>query len=131
MSKRKKEELVEKEREENEDKAGEKEELTRKVIVEKEELARKRREEVTYEEKYFKLRVDQYLSNLDEGAEFLEDIEKNISEVKYLIEMHGELHCKLELVLGDEYEDEFGDKFKDYAGLCSERKEENQNYQAD
>ena len=66
VSKRKKEEFVEKEREENEDKAGEKEELTRNVIVEKEELARKQREEVKVEEKYFKLRVDQYLYNLDD-----------------------------------------------------------------
>ena len=59
---------------------------------EKKEISRKLREEVKVEEKYFKLRVDQYLSNLaDKSAKFVGDIEKNITEIKCLIETHGEL----------------------------------------
>ena len=66
-------------------KKPEKRKKTRKEILEKEELGRKQRLDVKVEEKYYMLKVDEYLSNLDDkGAEFVEDIEKNISEIKKL-----------------------------------------------
>ena len=81
--------------------------------VEKEEMARKERKDIKAEEKYFSIRVEQCLSTLaGENAVFIEDIEKNISEVKHLMEIHTELYSKIEYVFGEDYEEDFGDKYR-------------------
>ena len=56
------------------------------------------------------MRVERCLSNIaEENAEFIEDIERNISEVKYLMEAHSELYSRIESEFGENYEGEFGD----------------------
>ena len=51
------------------------------------------------------MRVERCLSNIaEENAEFIEDIERNISEVKYLTEVHSELYSRIESEFGENYE---------------------------
>ena len=105
--------MARKEKEEKEEKAREKEEMARNKKEEKDDLARKIKDKIKTDDKYFDTRVKQCLSNLaDENAEFIEDIEKNISEVKYLMEVHSEIYSRIESEFGEKYEVEFGDKYR-------------------
>ena len=65
------------------------------------------------EEKYLILKIDNSLSNLIENkAEFVEDMKKNINEVENLMEKYNDLYSRIELVFGDDYEEQFGKKFR-------------------
>ena len=107
------EEREEKLAREKEEKARKEEELARKEMKEMENAAMKERAKLKVEEKYFKIRVEEYLKNLDgEDSEFITDIEKNITELKYLIEIHSEMYARIEVVFGEDYENEFGDTYR-------------------
>ena len=73
---------------------GSKEEENEKKAREK-EVVKKLKVKLKAEGKYVGMRVERCLSNIaEENAEFIEDIERNISEVKYLMEARSELYSK-------------------------------------
>ena len=72
------------------------------------------KEKLKMEEKQFRKRIDQEMSNMiDEGSTFTNQIERNINRMAELISGYADLFLRLEDVFSDEYEKEFGDLFEE------------------
>ena len=89
----------------------------------KEYLKKREVLKVIMEEKYLILKIDNRLSNLIENkAEFVEDMKKNINEVENMMEKYNDLYSRIELVFVDDYVEQFGKKFRvneKKNGVCS------------
>lgn len=65
------------------------------------------------DEKHLVIKLDQLLNTVDfENVDEIDEVETDLFKLGGLIEKYLEMHHKLELSLGNTYEEEFGDEFK-------------------
>ena len=105
-------------RKENEEKDGrirkeneEKDERIRKENEEKDGRIGKQKDRLKAEEKHFREKIGREIKNMnDEGSSFLENIERNMSEVKELMRGYSDIFLRIE-EFGEVYKDTFGNKY--------------------
>ena len=104
-----KEERVKKEKEEREEQVRrEKEEKEKHVRLEKEEKEEQIKRKLRIEEKYFTERIEQDLTNMvEQNSDFVEDIERNVTDIKELIKGYSELFVRIENVFGEEFSETY------------------------
>ena len=86
----------------------EKDERIRKENEEKDGRIGKQKDRLKAEEKHFREKIGREIKNMnDKGSSFLEDIERNMSEVKELMRGYPDIFLRIE---------EFGEVYKDISG---------------
>ena len=110
-----KDERIRKENEEKDERIRkeneEKDEQIREENEEKDGRIGKQKDRLKAVEKHFREKIGREIKNMnDEGSSFLEDIERNMSEVKELMRGYLDIFLRIE-EFGEVYKDTFGNKY--------------------